>query len=399
MTILESVRVSVRPDKPKILIFVGGYLPGYRFGGPLQSIANLVDRLGDEFDFRIVTADRDLGSTAAYPDIEPQRWHPVGQAQVLYLAPSERRLAVVSRILRETPHDALYLNSFFNPQFSTLPLVARRMGRSPSTAKVILAPRGEFALSALQIKPFKKRIFLTISRLAALHRNLIWQASTQREADDIRRTIGSGKIVCATDLPRRPARLLAREPRSAGEPLRIVFLSRISPMKNLLYALEVLTEVKAPVIFTIHGPREDEGYWRDCAAVIARMPSNIEIVEGGSVEPTDVVPTLAQHDLFFLPTQGENYGHVIGEALEAGLRILISDRTPWRGLAADGVGDDLPLEAPSAFVQAIEQAAARNDRMEAAGRSYAFLAKAFDVADTLEANRSLLEAALRKGAG
>ncbi|MGN5376481.1 glycosyltransferase [Sphingomonas hankookensis] len=399
MTIPGSARAPVRPHKPKILVFVGGYLPGYRFGGPLQSIANLVDRLGDEFDFRIVTADRDLGSTAPYPDIVPQQWHPVGQAQVLYLAPAERRLAVISRILRETPHHALYLNSFFNPHFSTLPLVARRMGRSPLTARVILAPRGEFAPGALQIKQSKKRVFLAISRLVALHRNLIWQASTQREADDIRRATGPGNIVCATDLPRQPAPLLARRPRAAGEPLRIVFLSRISPMKNLLYALEALAEVKAPVVFTIHGPREDEGYWQDCAAVIARMPSNIEIVEGGPVEPADVVPALAQHDLFFLPTQGENYGHVIGEALEAGLRILISDRTPWRGLAAEDVGDDLPLGARSAFVQAIEQAAARRDRIEAAERSYAFLAKAFDVADTLEANRMLLASALPRDVG
>lgn len=398
MTILGSAKVPARPHKSKILIFVGGYLPGYRFGGPLQSIANLVDRLGDEFDFRIVTADRDLGSTAPYPDIVPQQWHSVGRAQVLYLAPAERRLAIISRILRETPHDALYLNSFFNPHFSTLPLMARRMGRSPSTARVILAPRGEFAPGALQIKPSRKRIFLAMSRLAALHRNLIWQASTQREASDIRRAIGSENIVCATDLPRQPAPLLARRPRSAGEPLRIVFLSRISPMKNLLYALEVLSEVKAPVVFTIHGPREDGEYWQDCAAAISKMPPNVEIIDGGPVQPADVVPVLAQHDLFFLPTQGENYGHVIGEALEAGLRILISDRTPWRNLAADDVGDDLPLEAPSAFVRAIEQAAARSDRIEAAERSYAFLAKAFDVADTLEANRMLLASTLpRRG--
>src|SRR3546814_17574361 len=37
---------------------------------------------------------------------------------------------------------------------------------------------------------------------------------------------------------------------------------------------------------------------------------------------------------------GENYGHVIAEALEAGLRLLISDQTPWRGLAEAGVGHD-----------------------------------------------------------
>src|SRR3546814_13762415 len=54
--------------RPCVAVFLRGYLPGYRSGGPLQSIANLVSRLGDEFDFRIITADRDLGNTSPYAD-------------------------------------------------------------------------------------------------------------------------------------------------------------------------------------------------------------------------------------------------------------------------------------------------------------------------------------------
>ena len=48
--------------RPIILSFAGHYLPGYKAGGPIRSIANMVDQLGDEFDFRIVAGDRDLGS-------------------------------------------------------------------------------------------------------------------------------------------------------------------------------------------------------------------------------------------------------------------------------------------------------------------------------------------------
>ena len=58
----------------------------------------------------------------------------------------------------------------------------------------------------------------------------------------------------------------------------------------------------------------------------------------------------ATHDLLILPTQGENHGYVIQEALLSGCPVLISDRTPWRGLAALGVGADLPLEQPERFV-------------------------------------------------
>ncbi len=44
-----------------ILAFIGHYLPGYKAGGPIRTLENMVDALGDEFEFRIVTSDRDLG--------------------------------------------------------------------------------------------------------------------------------------------------------------------------------------------------------------------------------------------------------------------------------------------------------------------------------------------------
>ncbi len=65
--------------------------------------------------------------------------------------------------------------------------------------------------------------------------------------------------------------------------------------------------------------------------------------------------TLAAHDLFLLPTLGENFGHVFLEAFLAGLPVITSDRTPWRELTAKRVGFDLPLEQPDAFQAAIQQ--------------------------------------------
>jgi len=54
-------------DKPRILVVTGHYLPGFKAGGPLRSVANLVNCLRDEFEFLILTSDRDLGDTEAYP--------------------------------------------------------------------------------------------------------------------------------------------------------------------------------------------------------------------------------------------------------------------------------------------------------------------------------------------
>lgn len=379
---------------PTILIFVSYYLPGFKAGGPMQSIANLVDHLGDEFTFRIVTNDRDMSDTSPYPDIRPGVWLPVGKAQVCYLSPKLQRLHFIARLLNDTPHDILYLNSFFDPRFTTLPLLMRRLGLAPH-CPTILAPRGEFSAGALALKARKKRIFMAASRVIRLHSDLTYQASSEHEASDIRHTLDSiaQDIHVASDLPRRvpPTAKIAR--RKQSDPLRVTFLSRISPMKNLLFALKVLTKVRVPVIFSIYGPKEDEDYWQRCEDVIKTLPQNIDTIYCGSVDPSEVITILSKHNLFFLPTLGENYGHVIAEAFQAGLPVLLSDQTPWLNLEEAGLGCDLPLGQVEPFANYIEKIANQSPE-QCNSMKQRIIEKASQIADVsthLAANRRLFK--------
>ncbi|MBI9061941.1 MAG: hypothetical protein JEZ14_08115 [Marinilabiliaceae bacterium] len=45
--------------KKKILIFIDWFLPGYKAGGPVRSMANMVEYLMEEYDFFIVTRNTD----------------------------------------------------------------------------------------------------------------------------------------------------------------------------------------------------------------------------------------------------------------------------------------------------------------------------------------------------
>ena len=76
--------------RPTIVLLVGAYLPGYKAGGPIRSIANLMEALGAEFHFRIVTLDRDLRQKSPYPGVVTNRWVRVGHADVMYLRPGLR---------------------------------------------------------------------------------------------------------------------------------------------------------------------------------------------------------------------------------------------------------------------------------------------------------------------
>ena len=144
--------------------------------------------------------------------------------------------------------------------------------------------------------------------------------------------------------------------RTSG-PLRVVFLSRISAKKNLDYAIRVLSEVSCPVEFTVFGMIDDDAHWTECLKHIESLPEHIGVRYAGVVRHKDVPALLSLQDLFFLPTRGENYGHAVFEALAAGLPVLLSDQTPWRGLREKGIGWDLPLGSPGGFVAVIEEQA------------------------------------------
>ncbi|MCD6274277.1 MAG: glycosyltransferase [Deltaproteobacteria bacterium] len=340
----------------KILTSVGYYLPGYKAGGPIRTLANMVDRLGDEFQFKIVTADRDFENTNPYPGIEVDDWNSVGKADVFYMSPNRRSLSDFKRLLCSTEYDILYLNSFFSPHFTIKPLLLRRLRLIPDRP-LIIAPRGEFSLGALGLKSLKKRMYITAAKALGLYKGAAWQASSKHEETDIRQWFGSNaRVIIAPNLP-----LVIN---AADEPgavkgkikgcLKIIFLSRISRKKNLDGALKMLKGLNGKVEFNIYGPIEDKAYWAECLKIISSLPENIEVNYCGSIAHDKVGAVMREHNLFFLPTLGENFGHVILEALCAGCPVLISDQTPWRDLEEKGVGWDLPLSKPEMFQEVLK---------------------------------------------
>lgn len=342
----------------RVLTFVSYYLPGFRSGGPVRTIANMVEQLAPTITFRIVTADRDALDAAPYPDVEVDAWNAVGMADVFYASPGRRGVRAIGRMLRESPYDVLYLNSFFGPVFTLRPYLAMRLGLAPARPCVI-APRGEFSAGALRLKAWKKRPYIQLIRRTGWFRGVTWQASSEYEAGDIRRALGpsAGRIDVASDLSpplSEPVKPTPNPSRGPDSPLRVCFLSRIVPKKNLDFALRVLTRVSVPVDFDIYGPVEDERYWRRCRETIAALPGHVCVRYHGEVPHARVRHVMSEHDLFLLPTLGENYGHVIAEALAAGTPVLLSDTTPWRGLVPVGVGWDLPLDDEDAFVRSLE---------------------------------------------
>lgn len=347
--------------KKTILITLKHYLPAFKSGGPVRSIEGFVQAFGPYYNIKIVTNDRDLDDANPFPDVRLNNWNMVGQAKVFYLDNNFTQLYNLVKLLRTEKYDLLYLNSFFDRKMSILPIILRAVGLIPEVPLVI-APRGEFSIGALNLRPARKSIYIKFFEYLRLFSGLYWQASTQYEKSDILRVfnkVDENDIFVAGDLSSASKYVQINEyidaTKQKSDTLKLVFLSRISPKKNLVFALAILSNLEFNVEFDIYGPVEDKSYWNKCIDIINTLPSNIKVFYKGILSHNEVIPTLAHYDLFFLPTLGENYGHVIEEAIHAGLPVLISDQTPWRNLRQIGIGEDLSLEKSNLFVNFLNE--------------------------------------------
>lgn len=363
----------------------------------MRSVANLIEALGEEFDFHVICLDRDHTEDAPYESAVAGTWQQVGKAKVRYVDVRAARSWTLLHLIHALQPDLIYLNSYFDPLFSAPVLWMRRLGWLRHVP-LLLAPRGEFSPGALILKQAKKRLYLRAARWAGIHRAVRWHASTAAEKSDIARALRASPatIRVAIDLTNmRTPNLVMRE--TAPDPmLRIVFVSRVSPMKNLTFALRVANRLRTPACFDIWGPHGDRDYWAQCEALMRQAPPHVAITYRGVVEHNRVQEVMAGYDVFFLPTLGENFGHVIMEAMSVGTPVLISDCTPWRGLADLGVGHDLPLADEDAFVAALESYSGMSPVERDARRSHviAYAARMVREGDGVQRNRALFDWAI-----
>jgi glycosyltransferase involved in cell wall biosynthesis len=321
---------------------VDWYLPGYKAGGPIRSVANLVKRL--DLEFSIVTSDRDHGSEEAYPDMPLNKWvHGVYNERVMYLTADQQKRKVYSRILKEDNYDVIYLNSLFSKNFTLQPL--RAIKRSGQNQKVLLAPRGMLKKGALSIKKNKKRLFLATARKMGLFKNLIWHATNEAEKKEVELHFPGAHIRVAPNLVAGKSQPHFSPNKTPGE-LKLVTIARVSKEKNILGALDYVLESNPAlgnIQWDIYGAFENEEYYERCKE-LATQARHATIRFMGEIPHQEIPETLKNYHFFYLPTLGENFGHSIVEAWLTSTPVIISDRTPWHGLEDQRCGWELPLE-------------------------------------------------------
>jgi glycosyltransferase involved in cell wall biosynthesis len=208
-----------------------------------------------------------------------------------------------------------------------------------------------------------------------LYKGVIFQASTEAEVADIQNALGKGTAIqLAGNLPKKKNyQAIGMKEKTVGM-LRLVNIARIAPEKNLKFALEILMEVKAKIQFDFYGPVYNKSYFEECKEVIQKLGSNIQVNYKNSIESSEVESTFEGYHCLFMPSLGENFGHIILESFLAGCPVIISDQTPWRSLNTRKLGFDISLAEKANFVAAIEQLARipQNEFNEWSNAAYKF---------------------------
>ena len=275
----------------KVLVFVGGYIPGSKYGGPISSIFNLVEALKSDICFKIVTRDRDLGDKETYASIVPERWNMDNDQDIFYSDSLHKSVIKIQRIILEQKPDLVYLNSIFSLGFGVLPILAIYLMRKRDKPRVLVAPRSELLLDVIKPKYFRKTVYLNIIRILGFYRWVEWQATSNAEIASIKKVFPKANIHFLPNIPSYPKLLNSHDLKRNIKTLKIIFLSRISEKKNLMFLVKLLCRIEFKITLDIYGPLEDPNYWEECKKTIVGLPANILCNYVGALSKDQVAQT------------------------------------------------------------------------------------------------------------
>ena len=359
---------SVAPKK--IFITIPWFVPAFRAGGPVQSVANLVKEFQQGVEYFVFTSDTDLNG-AELEGIEINQWLRYNEhTRVWYAGPEKISDSLVKQVELIKP-DTIFIIGLFSWHFNIVPMLFCKGMRK------ILSTRGMLHPGALTQKKWKKKVYLQLFKLLEYQYKVDFHATDEEEAEYIRnywpplapaRLRHSGRPLQEGDTKHSPQAMgntfvagnfpnkmgLLPLPAKESGKLILISIGIISPMKNILLVLQGLEKVTGFVQYDLYGPVKDEEYWDLCKQQIKLLPKNIQVTYHKEIDPVRVKEVLSQSHVFILPSKSENFGHAIYEALSAGRAVITSTNTPWNDLRESKAGMNVSVDYSIELTEAIE---------------------------------------------
>ncbi len=349
--------------KKKILIVYSYFYPGYRAGGPIQSLANIITASSSLYEYMVITSAYDLNVSTPYSNIDINSWNTIFIKSVpvtIWYADKKISYKQMRQLFIHAAPDIVFINGLYTRYYFFYPLLIRFFHYHHP--KYILSPRGMLQSGALAVKPFKKYGYLKLLCWSGLLKNIIWHATTADEAKDIYQRINKNAVVkIAANIPASPVDIMVNATKQQDE-LHLIYLSVITEKKNLLLLIQTLLMCRSTIYVDIYGPIKEADYWNTCSKAIAQLPKHISIKYQGDIVPQKVQQTILQYDALILLTKGENFGHALFESLSVGRPIITSYFTPWNNLQAKNAGWNVNIQQPKNISNLLDELSAQNNQ-------------------------------------
>ena len=216
-----------------------------------------------------------------------------------------------------------------------MPNVYAAIAARRSNRPYVFSVHGMFAPAAMTRSRLKKALFMRLWQSKALDAVDCFHATSQEEYLDIRR-LGYRAPVCI-----QPFGMAMPELQRIDPPARrtLLFLGRLDPIKRidlLLTAWRGIQDANPDWDLVICGP-DSVGHSKDLQKLAERLGvSRMEFA--GPKYGEEKAQLFARADLFVLPSETENFGFVVAEALAHGVPAIVSKGAPWSGLAEHDCG-------------------------------------------------------------
>ena len=341
---------SFGPQALKVLHVIPSISP--RRGGPSQAAIEMVNALRlRQVDASILTTNDDCESLltdlpigdwttyAGVPVLAFPRWNPPIGVLKEYIISSRLNKWLPKNICN---FDLIHVHALFSYP-STVAMMHARRARIPYLLRTI----GQLSPWSLAQSKLRKQLMLKLVERRNLDSASLLHFTTTRERDECFIAFGQSFPSLVLPLGVRQSSLLP-ETKSKTEGLRLLFLSRIHPKKQL----EVL--LKALALFQSDYP---QGIWQlDIAgsgepayvATLQKLAGQLNLSHRcrwlGHVQGDAKTSLLQQADWFLLPSAAENFGIAVVEAMAAGTPVIISPQVAVADLI---VGAGAGLVCPS----------------------------------------------------
>jgi glycosyltransferase involved in cell wall biosynthesis len=316
------------------------------YGGPAYSVPALARAMAPAgvVSCFVSTAAAGIPShnaeMAEFGDVWHEALRPSRRAAGYYASASR---GLIQNILTREHTDIVHLHSLWNHLSATAFHTARALGRP-----LVLSPRSELLQKSLQRSALKKRVARLLYADKLLGYAAGFHATDATEARDLAEVargrptaiIGNGiDTSLGAELPAREVAL-----KTLGLPKTrryVLFLGRLHERKGPSLVLDAAARAGIAaqgwgLIFA------GDGQGASGKDALQRQANALGLGEHahflGHVEAERKACALAAGSLFVLPTEFENFGNSIAEALSCGLPVLTTPYTPWTEVLTTGAG-------------------------------------------------------------